>query len=165
MQCTARSKRSGQQCQKGATPGRIVCHMHGGKTPAGAASPQFKTGRYSKQLPVRLAARYQEAQADAELISLHDDVALLDTRLSELLEHLDTDPGAIWADVLGLIEQRRKLVESESRRLQVLQQMIPAENALLLIGLLERAVKRHVTDPRQLAAISAELLELTVIES
>ena len=137
----------------------------GGKTPAGAASPQFKMGRYSKQLPARLAARYQEAQADPELISLHDEHALVDVRVNELLEQVESDPGAIWADVLGLIEQRRKLVESENRRLQVLQQMIPAASALLLIGLLEQVVKRHVTDPRQLAAISAEFLELFVVEA
>ncbi len=55
-QCTATSKRSGNQCQKHAMRGRTVCLAHGGKTPRGTASPHFKTGRYSRSLPGHLAA-------------------------------------------------------------------------------------------------------------
>ena len=182
--------------------------MHGGKTPIGAALPQFRTGRHSKYLPTRLAARYQEAQADPDLISLRDDVALLDARLSELVERVEDEDGTTlwfkaraaldayataqqrgsrdqatalgtleaviqegcvnggavtWREVLGLLEQRRRLVESESKRLQMLQQMIPAEQALLLLGLIEQVIRKHVLDRTQLAAISADLSRLAAL--
>lgn len=75
-----------------------VCAMHGGKTPSGLASPHFKTGRYSKSLPVRLVERYQSALQDEELLALHHEIALLDTRLADLLSRVDTgESGAAWA--------------------------------------------------------------------
>lgn len=40
-QCTAKSKRSGNQCLKWAVRGRITCHMHGGTS----KGPTTKLGR------------------------------------------------------------------------------------------------------------------------
>ena len=54
------------------------CRLHGGKSPAGLASPHYKDGRYSKALPARLAARYATAEADPRLLELRDEVALTD---------------------------------------------------------------------------------------
>jgi len=96
-QCTAKSKRTGERCKNAAVPGRNVCHIHGGKTPRGFALPQTVTGRYSKHLPTRLAARYQEAQADAELLNLREEVALTDALLTEMIARLDTgESGGLW---------------------------------------------------------------------
>lgn len=205
-QCTATSKQSGERCKRRASVGRSVCAIHGGKSRTGAAVAGFKGGRHSKYLPTRLAARYQEAQNDPDLISLHDDIALIDTRLGELVERVGEDdptalwqqarrqidaykdaqkrasrdqvahlaalevtiaqgvadaPSASWRQVFDLLEQRRRSVESESKRLQQLQQMIPAEGVLTLIGLVELAIKRHVTNPQQLAAIAQDLMALS----
>ena len=71
--------------------------MHGGKTPSGIASPQFKTGRYSKYLPGRLLERYCEADQDAELFNLRDEIALVDARLADLLCRVNTgESGYYW---------------------------------------------------------------------
>lgn len=56
MQCTAKSKRSRQQCLKWAVRGRNTCHMHGGtakgpKTKVGKAHSQraaYRHGGYTK---------------------------------------------------------------------------------------------------------------------
>lgn len=97
-QCTATSKRSGQQCRRTAMIGKAVCMMHGGKTPTGIALPQFKHGRYSKVLPARLLERYEAAQADPDRLHLDAEIALLDTRLSEVLSDLSTeDTAARWS--------------------------------------------------------------------
>lgn len=89
-------KRDGSACQ--AFPmanGR--CRLHGGKSPAGLASPSFQTGKYSKYLPTRLAARYQEAQADTKLLELSQEIALLDARLTELIARLsNNESGKAW---------------------------------------------------------------------
>lgn len=87
--CGAQSKRSGAPCRAPAMPnGR--CHKHGGASLSGVAVHSFKTGRYSKYLPARLAGRYEEASSDPELLALRDDIALLDTRIAQTVAALDT---------------------------------------------------------------------------
>lgn len=180
------------------------CYMHGGKTPAGPALPQFHTGKYSKFLPARLTERYGEALTDSNLLALREEVSLLDARLADVLGRVDTgESGALWkavdgafrlyqtfkgidpvkelrafadleaaiqagiadyaawGEVLILIEQRRKLVESERKRLVEMQQMITTEQAMTLLAVVVDTVRRHVTDRVALAAISAELVQLT----
>lgn len=79
------------------------CRMHGGLSLAGAAVPAFKHGRYSKYLPVGLIERYQAALGNLDLLSLQDDLALLDTRLTELLERTQTpDSDSFWLDIQAL---------------------------------------------------------------
>lgn len=106
-QCTAKSKRSGAQCKRAAMVGKTKCYMHGGATPAGPTSPHYVTGRYSKVLPARLLARYQEASADAELLALREDIALVDARLADLLGRVDSGESVqAWgrvAEGLGLL--------------------------------------------------------------
>jgi len=97
MRCQAHSTRTGEQCKKHASKGRTVCFKHGGKTPRGLASPHTRHGRHSKDLPTRLAARYQEARSDAALLELRDEVSLIDARLSDVLGRVDTgESGRLW---------------------------------------------------------------------
>lgn len=99
-QCSGTSKASGGPCPRPAMKGRTVCYHHGGKTPRGIALPQTRTGRYSKDLPTRMAARYQEAQSDPELLVLRDEIALLDSRLSDVLSRVDTgESGQLWSEL------------------------------------------------------------------
>lgn len=73
------------------------CRIHGGKSPAGEASPQFQTGRYSRVLPRRLLARYDEAQHDSRLLELHDEISLLDARLADVLGRVEQgDSRDLW---------------------------------------------------------------------
>lgn len=96
-QCSAVSKRSGEQCRRRATIGKAVCAMHGGKTPVGPALPQYQNGRYSKYLPERMLARYHEAERDAALLELRAEVSLIDGRLSDVLKRVDTgESSQIW---------------------------------------------------------------------
>lgn len=199
QQCTAMSKQTGQRCKRAVTPGRTVCHYHGGATPRGVALPQFKTGRYSKALPDRLAARYEEAASDPNLLALREDIALLDSRLEDVLKRADTgeagrlwsrlrelkgcvaeaqsrgdvaerearlaemlaviDEGAadwaIWAEVLKLLEARRKLVESERGRLVQMHQILTAEEAMALMAGVVAVVKEEIHDLEILGRISS----------
>jgi hypothetical protein len=198
-QCRAKSKRTGQQCQ-GTAMANGVCYHHGGKSLAGAASPTLKHGRYSKHLPTRMLANYEQAQRDPELLNLREDIALIDARLSDLLRRVDSgESGKVWNDLKaawkavqratddekdmaiaelgpliergyldtqawgeigGLLEQRRKLVESERKRLIEMQQMMTAGQAQLLIARLYDVVTQHVSDRATLAAIGAGLQAL-----
>lgn len=102
--CHAMSKQSREQCKRWATPGKEVCVMHGSKSLMGPANGNYRNGRYSKSLPLHLATRYEEARANPRLLSLMDDMALLEARLTELLAALDageTGPG--WQALEGAL--------------------------------------------------------------
>ena len=72
--------------------------MHGGTVRRGIASPNFRTGRYSREMPTRLADRFHQAENDPTLLSARSDVALLYVRISELISQLHTgESGSIWA--------------------------------------------------------------------
>ncbi len=185
------------------------CKFHGGKSLAGPAAPAYKHGRHSKYLPTRLVERYGEAVGDPELLALRAEIALVDVRLSELLERLATGEsqtlwaqlGAafeqlhqaytaqdasdfapalkalggiieqggredqVWEGIGKLLEQRRRLVESERKRLVDMQQMLTAEQAMILLTVVVDVIRQNVTDRDTLAAISADIRQLVLAGS
>jgi hypothetical protein len=203
--CKAKALTTGNRCKNPAVTGYEVCRKHGGATPRGIANANTKHGRYSKDLPTRLAGRFEDAINDEELGTLKSEIALLDTRIGEMLSNVDTEQyGDIWKqtndsvhklkaainskdgslmasalndldacvrrgysdmstwdNILKLVEQRRKLTDSERKRMVDLQQMITAEQSMLLVTTLMRAVKTHVTDRHTLSAIANEIRAVT----
>ena len=157
-QCTATSKRSGERCRKPAMKGRTVCRAHGGATPRGIASPHFRHGRWSKDLPAQLAVRYDEALSDPELLSLRDEVALVDAQISTVLE----TPGdaSPWKELGRLVEQRRRLTETEVRHQVLAGQMLALNEALAFAAALAAAVRKNVHDPAVREAIQREMEQL-----
>lgn len=173
------------------------CDKHGGKS---TGHGTLKHGRYSKFLPVRLAARYEEARQDVQLLSLSEEMALLDARLAEVLEGLDQAESALgwqkafdvwekakgadqaerlalfrelddllrhglgqqqkWQEVATIMELRRKLAQTEAKRLADMQQFITAQQANLLVAALIRVVQENVDDGRTRQRISIELARL-----
>ena len=53
---------------------------------------------------------------------------------------------AAWHDVIGLIEQRRKLVESERKRLIEMQQMVTVEESMLLVNAAAHSFKTRLAE-------------------
>ena len=73
--------------------------MHGGATPRGVASPHFKHGRYSQVIPVRLAAAYDQARTDDDLLALRDEATVLQARIGELLMRVEAgDSRSFWTE-------------------------------------------------------------------
>jgi hypothetical protein len=178
--------------------------MHGGTSALGPGHPSFRTGRYSRFLPSRLFAAYQDAAQDPELMSLRRDIALIDARMIDILTRVDTGEAgqlwreaqaamakfrleqakgnidamqlalaqvdrlistgaadyAAWHEVAELIEQRRKLCESEARRLRDAHDMMTSEQAMTLLATVVDVIKKHVADRQALNAIALELQAL-----
>jgi hypothetical protein len=111
------------------------------------ASGTFRTGRYSKFLPKKLAERYRNALMDPDAKSHKDELALIDSKMSELLESLEGPEDTNWTDIWGLVELRRRVLESETRRMKDAADAIPIEELLILtryIGdTIQRAVLQH----------------------
>lgn len=95
--------RSGRRCPMPPVTGNKRCRMHGGKSRRGMASGTFKHGGYSIDLPTHLAAMYQEVLDDPDWLSSRTDIALLRTRLRELIQRLDTGEGGSIFDKLAEI--------------------------------------------------------------
>lgn len=75
-------------CANVATRTNGRCRMHGGTADVLQAGPRnhaYKHGRYSSALPADLGERYAEALASGDLLSLRDEVAVLEARIAELL--------------------------------------------------------------------------------
>lgn len=117
--CEAK-KRNGELCQKFPIQGRTKCRLHGGSTPRGVASVHFKHGKYCSRLPPRLKQLYEETGRpyEAQTLSCQSELRLIDTLLSDLTGSLGDsgDNTEMWAKILGVVENRRKLVETESKR-------------------------------------------------
>jgi hypothetical protein len=108
-QCTAKSKRSGQQCRRSAMIGKHVCMMHGGKTPTGLASPNTKHGLRSRYMPKGLLPKYQAALADPALLEQTRNLALTEARIGDLLEQLDAAGGRARWEALSELHTRMEL--------------------------------------------------------
>jgi len=70
-----------------------------------------------------------------------------------------------WNEVMGSMEQRRKLVESERKRLMDMQQVITVEDTLGLTMRIIDVIKRNVQDKATLYRISGELTKILTIGS
>lgn len=83
------------------------CRFHGGHTPIGIQSPNFKDGSRSRHLPLpeTLARTFEEAWHDPELLSLRRQIALHEAREHELSEQLSDGPEIVvsvkktWANL------------------------------------------------------------------
>lgn len=83
--CGAKLRNRNAYCRNRAVMTNGKCRNHGGLTPKGIASPNYKHGRYSKHPPNHLRDRYNESLNDPELTALREDLALIDVQIGEAL--------------------------------------------------------------------------------
>lgn len=94
-----------------------------------------------------------------DLGSMHVGILELDRLIgSGLADH------EAWYEIHAVIDQRRKLAESERKRLIEMQQMVKADQAMALAGALLASVKANVTDRATLAAIQLEFNRLLAVQ-
>jgi hypothetical protein len=103
--------------------------------------------------------RVQRAQArgDPDKMRAH-----LDT-LQGLIERGAGDYAA-WREIGEQIEARRRLCESEHKRMVLLQQCISAEKAMVLLEVVIATIRRHVPDRQALAKIAHDIGQLAHVE-
>ena len=86
--------------------GKHLCYHHGGKTPTGVEAPVYKHGRYSGSLPTRLAGRFNAAQIDPNILDQRPEIAVLQSRISELLQRIDEAEAGHWLKRLNKARAR-----------------------------------------------------------
>jgi len=215
VRCTEVAEWSGAQCQAKAMIGSDPpkCRTHGGQINLMNTdlNINFKKGRWAKYLPQNLSERYEAAKEDTELLSLHDEAALLDTRLSILLDTIDTgEAGGLWRrlsvevgkykqqikrfrgkppeeitdefhsvilpvieqgasdsekwkEIRDIIAERKKVVESERRRLVEMQQIMTLTEASALQRAIFEIIRNEVKDPSVIQSIATQIKALSTI--
>lgn len=142
--CGAKT-RSGGRCMSRPVTGSIRCRMHGGKAPSGIASPSFRHGRYSTRLPVRLREAYLAARDDADLLGLTDEIALVESRLGDLLGVVESgESGEAWA-ALGaawIRMKRHRMAGNVSGMTEALDEV----EAIIGRGMADRAAWAEIRD-------------------
>lgn len=175
-QCTAKSKQSGVQCKRHAKIGKKVCKIHGGDSLEGFASPNFKHGKYGNSMPVRLVQRYEEALSNPDLLSLNDEIALMEARIVELIEGLDTGGiGEIWknlkksqktfqdalnkGDYFGMQEAFKTISETIQQGAGEQERWNSLQNAIFARQRLVESERKHLQELGQMVSVR----ELTVV--
>lgn len=138
------------------------CKIHGGSTPKATASPHWKGAGKSGYLPEELGDRMDEFLKDPSIVSVREDLALANVRLTQLMQEVEVGANADrwlkiqeimpdlmeafeknkpkdlrrllnkletlvhegaeseerWEDISNWINQRRKLSQTETKRLK-----------------------------------------------
>lgn len=98
--------RDGSACQNTAVMANGRCRRHKGTAARGVANPLTTSGRYSRDLPTRVLQRYESALADPELLSVRDDVALLQGAITDLMAELkEAEARPDLDQILGSVEK------------------------------------------------------------
>lgn len=152
----------GQQCKRSAVYATDRCVRHGGGKPLKGkprGHQNFKTGvnsdllvikfagqiiegktpmtkRYQQFIPERLAEKYLMSVNDPEIIALNDDIALVETRIKQILERIDDDaPPPVWADAYNAF-----------REFMMYKRLNDTEKARETLDLLEDIFERQASD-------------------
>jgi hypothetical protein len=76
-------------------------------------------------------------------------------RLTQQAHHVSQEDST-WREIVGMWETRRRLIETEQKRLRDARLMISGVEAMTLAVILLESVRRHVQDEATLAAIQHE---------
>ncbi len=99
--CGAWARSKGYPCPQNKAAGRNRCRMHGGAQPVMSASPQYQGKGRSKYLPRELRGQYEEIMARPDLLSLRNEIGLVQLRVQQLTEQLSTKASQAVFDDLG----------------------------------------------------------------
>lgn len=99
------------------------------------------------------------AMADFRAAQRADDAPAAATALRELEDVLGrgVQDYAAWDEWFKAVEMRRRLADTERRRLEALEYHITKQQGALLVARVYDIVSRHVADPKVLGAIGREL--------
>jgi len=141
-------------CYKSPMPnGR--CNFHGGATPNGIGSPHYEGRGYSKYLPTRLKDDFGQALESQTLTQLTHELALIETRLGEVLRQLGTgESSATWqaaqAHLDGLIAALQAQPADPQRQGQALRDLSQDIKAGARDAQLWREVQQLIDGKRRL---------------
>ncbi len=118
-----------------------LCWGHGGVSINGALVTEHHRGRHKEYLPDEsLIGRYQTALNNRDLLSLQDDIALIDVRMAELVERIGTPDGkahwqaiqAISLSIFDLLNVKQITAEQVVEARKMAAQLVDLTNGVLM---------------------------------
>jgi hypothetical protein len=110
-----------------------------------------------------LGAYYADAEENPRLLSLRSDIALCEAQLRAVLAQIGdgtVSPEAAWPRMESLIEQRRKLTDTEARTVERVHRMVTLDEVRAFGGRLVMILAKYEKDAQILAAIGREVRAL-----
>lgn len=156
MQCTAKSKRTGERCKAPAVRGKDKCRMHGGATPV-------KTGLYSKYTKTFLADRIEELKNDPALTDLREHIAFM-TAL--LMDRLEANPQLTEETAQGLISIADKLTKAIERWHKLTygeKFVLQVEQVQVLVEQIVHIIREEIDDPAAIERVAKRLQEVKML--
>lgn len=120
----------GKFCPVAPLTGRKRCRKHGGRTPSGIAHKNWKNGEHSKtmkflaHLPETLQAGYKATVSDEALLSLREDIGVMEQRQKELMRRMEQTPPPPWGEMVKLTEQLLRGDGDDEARKQALEAIV-----------------------------------------
>jgi len=162
----------GKRCRNDKLMPNGRCRLHGGLTPEGMASPNWKHGRDSKHrwqgsLPAdTLGKRFDAALADPTLASLRQALALNDALITSFTANLKNTGRPVTPlqekRILTLLNSQRMLAGDEARRLRDLAVMITETQFAVVINTVIQLFNDYVTDPKAKLEVHRRLQQALV---
>ena len=189
-------KVDGERCKQPVGPASVVCEAHGAAAGRARTPGMLKHGKYSKHLPTRLLAQYEQSLQDPGILDLSNEIALLDTKIAEELQQLEygdvieaigfvrqayavlqtgeddiegvmsllssaieaaTVSDSVWRTTVALVEERRRLVDTERKRQEDAGMYLSVAEANALLAYVVNTLVENVKDQTVLAAVSEKL--------
>lgn len=174
-------KKDGKPCRRWPMKGRKRCKFHGGATPRGTKSANFKHGRYAEEQVTDLFHRIDELAGDPRLFDLRRDAATIQYRIDELLRTLPAGGGSDtyfallkgyadqWKAAIGakkpakadgVIEQMMKTIEEADEVFRTWDQVDSLTDSKVKIIDKER---RHAMDNEHMIRLERAVLMMTTL--
>lgn len=111
--CEHNAKRTGRRCRNPAIKGRNGCAVHGGRTPRGVESANYKGKGYSPYVPIPFLEVYEDMRSDDTLANVRDEMALGRMFIAGHLEHLGTvDNKETLPELLNMLQDMKTYYRS-----------------------------------------------------
>lgn len=153
MQCSAKSKQSGNQCKRAAAVGKTVCAFHGAK-----AGAPIKTGRYSLKHRASLEAKAKTFLESPSPGDLTGELAMNRALLQDFLDRFPEGAPLPLNAIQSIFEMTESIGRTVERIAKILNQtaLTQAEVQFLRAQLVELVVK-YIDEPERRLAFAAEL--------
>ena len=158
--CGAKLRGKNAHCQK-APMANGRCRLHGGKTPSGPDSANFKHGRYATAFRGKLAERFQEASADTKPLDLLPELAIQRGVLAGYMEEISGKKKLSASAALALNDLVNDVVKTATTITKVRNDtaLTIAEIKFIQKGMM-MLMEKYVPDPARRRLFIADLSAL-----
>ena len=109
--CGAKLRGKDKTCRR-APMANGRCRLHGGATPSGPESPNFKHGRYADAFRGRLAVRFEQMKQDGNPLDMVTDLMVQRTMLNLYIDDLSSKTKAKPAELIHASNLAQDAVKS-----------------------------------------------------